>query len=78
VNDRHGQFDVAHALATYFFLRHLDTAAVAHDTFVADTLVFAAVALVVLGRTEYTLAKQTFHLRLVRTVVDRFRFLDLP
>src|SRR6185436_9771935 len=44
---------------------------------VADTLVLAAVALPVLGRTEDALAEQTITLGLERPVVDRLRLRDL-
>ena len=77
VGHRNGQGDMAHALAADFLLRHLDTAAVADDTAVADPLVLAAVALVILGRTEDLLAEETVTLGLVGPVVDRFRLQDL-
>ena len=50
VGDRHGQLDVAHALAADARDRHLDAAAVAHDVLVLDALVLAAGALVVAHR----------------------------
>src|SRR4029077_16471656 len=55
VADRRGQVDVAHPLAAHLLARDLDTAALADDPLVADALVLAAVALPVLGRTEYAL-----------------------
>ena len=67
---RHAQFDVSHALTTYLLLRYLYAATLADDTFVTNTFVLTTVTLVVLGRTEYTLAEQTITLRLVGTVVD--------
>ena len=68
---------MTHALAADLLLRHLDTAAVADDAAVADPLVFAAVALVILGRTEDLLAEEAVTLGLVGPVVDRFRLQDL-
>jgi hypothetical protein len=47
VCDRHGQVDVAHALAAHDGARYLDAALLADDALVADAAVFAAVALVV-------------------------------
>ena len=74
MHHRNDQRDMAHALAAHLLLGHLHAAAVADDTLVADTLVLAAVALVVLHRAEDTLAEQTVAFGLVRSVVDRFRF----
>ena len=66
----HREGDVAHALPADFLLRYLHAASVAYDTSVADSLVFTAMALVVLCRTEYPLAEKAVTLRLVGTVVD--------
>ena len=74
VRHRNGQLDVADAFAAHLLLGNLHAAAVADDTFVADAFVLAAVALVILYRTEDALAEQTVPLGLVRTVVDGFRF----
>src|SRR5204863_3074965 len=65
------EVDVAHALAPDLLARHLDTATLADDPLVADSLVFAAVALPVLGRAENALAEQAVALGLERAVVDR-------
>ena len=70
VSHGHHQLDVAHALAAHFLLGNLHTAAVTHDTLVADTLVLAAVALVVLHRAEDALAEEAVALGLVGAVVD--------
>src|SRR5690606_11904361 len=48
VDHGHGQFDMAHALATDLGVRHFHAAAIAHDAAVADALVLAAGALPVL------------------------------
>ena len=78
MHDGHDQFDMAHAFAAHLFFRYFDAAAVAHDTLVADSLVFAAVALVVFYRSEYTLAEQAVAFGFVGAVVDGFRFQHLP
>ena len=68
---------MTHALTTHFLLGHLYAATLADDTFVADTLVLTAVALVILGRTEDTLAEESVAFGLIGTIVNRFRFEDL-
>ena len=68
---------MSHPLPADLLLGHLDTAAVADDTAVPDPLVFAAIALVVLGRTEDLFAEETVTLRLVGPVVHRLRLQDL-
>ena len=73
VGHRHHQLDVAHAFTAHLLLGHFHTAAVAHDPFVTDALVLAAVALEVLHRTEDALAEEAITLRLVGPVVDRLR-----
>ena len=70
---RHHQLDVTRTLATNFLLSHLYTATVAHDAFVADSLILTAVALVVSYRAENALTEETVALWLVGTVVDGFR-----
>ena len=77
VRDRHGQFDVAHALAAHARQRHFDAATVADDALVLDALVLSAGAFPVARRTEDALAEQAALFRLERAVVDRFRILDL-
>ena len=72
-----GEGNVTHAFAAHFLLRHFHTAAVADDTAVADSLILAAIALVVLGRAEDLLAEEAFTLGLVSPVVHRFRLQDL-
>ena len=73
----HHQTDVTATFTTYFLLGYLDTASFADTALVTDTLVFAAVALIVLDRTEDTLAEQTVAFGLVGTVVDRLGFENL-
>src|SRR5689334_4744137 len=71
VRDGNGELDVTHALATHLAQGHFDAAAVADDTAVTNSLVFAAMALPVLYGTENALAEQAVLLRLERAVVDR-------
>ena len=77
VRDRHGQLDVAHALAADARDRHLDAAAVADDVLVLDALVLSAGALVVAHRPEDLLAEEAARLGLEGAVVDRLGILDL-
>ena len=72
MHHRHHQRNVAHALAAHLFLGHLHAATVADDAFVTDTLVLAAMALVVFHGTEDTLAEKTVAFRLVGTIVNGF------
>ena len=64
------QLDVAHPLAADLGLGHLDAAALADLALVADALVFAAVALPVLGGSKDALAEQAVPLGLQGAVVD--------
>ena len=67
---------MSHSFATYFTLGNLNTALVADDPAITDSLVFAAVTFPVLGRSENALVKQSVFFGLQRPVVDRFRFDD--
>ena len=78
MGNRHGQFDVAHALAAHAAEGHFHPAAVANDALVFDALVFAAGALPVTGGSEDALAKQTTFFRLERPVVDGFGIFHFP
>ena len=62
-----------HSLSSYLGLCYLDTALVAYDALVSDSLVLTAVAFPVLGRSEDPLAVKAVHFRLERPVVDSFR-----
>src|SRR5690606_26287058 len=77
VRNRHGQLDVAHALATYLGERHLHAALVADVAPVPDPLELPAVALPVLDRPEDPLTEQTIPLGLERAVVDGLGLRDL-
>jgi hypothetical protein len=73
MNDRRGQFDMAHALAPYFGLNDFDTAFLADHAAMAHAFILATVALVILGRTKDLSAKQTIAFRLEGPVVDGLR-----
>ena len=73
----HNKFDVTGTLTTHLLLCHLYTATVADDALIADALVLATGALIVLCRTEDALTEQTVTLRLVGTVVDGLGFGNL-
>ena len=73
----HNELDVTGTLAAHLLLRDLYAASVADDAFVANALVLAAVALVVLCRTEDALAEEAVALGLVGAVVDGFGFQHL-
>ena len=77
VRDRHGEFDVTHALAADAAQRDFDAAAIANHTLVLDALVLAAGALPVAGGSEDPLAEETAFFRLEGPVVDGFRVLHL-
>ena len=66
------ELDMAHALAAEFFGDDFNAALFAGDTLVTDLLIFAAVALIVLGRTEDLFAEETTHFWFLGTIVDRF------
>ena len=70
MSNRYTQLDMSHTLTTNLLLCYLYAATLAHDTFVTNTFVLSAVTLVILCRTENTLAEQTITLRLVCAVVD--------
>ena len=76
---RHGnhELNVAHPLPADLLLGHFHTAPVADDALVADALVLAAVALIVLDGAEDALAEEAIALRLVRPVVDGLRLQHL-
>ena len=77
MNRRGSQLDVAHALASDLRAGHLDAASLTDNALEADTLVLAARALPVLGRTEDLLAEESVLFGLERAVVDGLRLLDL-
>ena len=77
VHNGHHQVDVTHALTTHLLLGDFHTATVTHNAFVANALVLAAVAFVILDRTENPFAEQTIAFRLVGAVVDRLRLQHL-
>ena len=72
-----GQFNVAHALAAHLGAGDFHAALVAHHALEACALVFAAVALPVLGGAEDALAEEAVALGLERAVVDGLCLGDL-
>ena len=77
MGNRHNQLDVSCTLAAHFLFGNLHAATVADYTFISNALILSAGALVVLGRTENTLAEQAVALRLVSTVVYGLRLCHL-
>ena len=77
VRNRHGEVDVAHALAAHAGQRDFHTATVADDALVLDAFVFSAGALPVACGTENAFAEKTALFRLEGAVVDGLRILDL-
>src|ERR1035437_9412963 len=67
------EFDVTHAFATNNRTCDLDAALVADDALIANTFVFATVALVVLFRTEDLFVEEAVLFRTLGAVVDGFR-----
>ena len=72
MSDRHHEVDMPYPFAAYFFLGYFHATTVADDAFIANALVLAAMALVVLGGTEDAFAEQAVALGLVGSVVDGF------
>src|SRR6185369_15870766 len=77
VGHRRGQVDVAKPLAAHLGRDYLNSAFLADYPTVLHALVLAAIALVILGGSEYFGAEQTVPLRLEGSVVDRLRLLYL-
>ncbi len=77
MSDGRGELDMAHALAANARQRDFDAALFADDALVLHALVLAAQALVVLDGAKDARAEKAVAFRLERTVVDRFRLLDL-
>jgi len=73
VDHGHSQGDMAHAFAADALHGHLDAAAVADDAFVADALVFAAVAFPVAHRSKDLFAEKAVLLGLEGAIVDGLR-----
>ena len=78
MGDRTGQRDMPHPLPADLGLNDLNAALLTHDPTVAHAFVFAAVTLIVLGRTEYLGAEQAVTLRLERAIIDGLGLLHLP
>ena len=67
-----------HAVSPDFGEGDLHATFFANDAAILHALVFAAQALVILDRAEYSSAKQTIAFRLERSIVNRLWLLDLP
>jgi hypothetical protein len=76
--DRHGQLDMAHALAANTGQRYLDAAAVANDTAMLDALILAAGAFPIFDRAENAFAEQAAFFGLEGAVIDGFGVFDFP
>ena len=74
---RNDEGNVSCTFAAHFLLRYLNTATIADYAFVADALVFSAMALIVLGRTKNAFAEETVALGLIRTIVNGLRLQNL-
>ncbi len=74
---RNGKLDMSHPFPAHLLLCYFNSTAVANDATITDSLVFAAMALIVLGRTEDLLAEETVPFRLICPVIDGFRLQDL-
>ena len=77
MGNRNNQLDVTHALTAHLLFCHLNTAAVTHNPLVTDALIFSAMALIILHRSEDTLTEQAVAFRLVCAVVDGLRLENL-
>ncbi len=74
---RAGQFNVAHALPAHLGQGHFHTTFLADHAAVLEALVLTTQALIVVDRSEYLGAEQTFPFRLEGTVVDGLGLLHL-
>src|SRR5574344_224756 len=52
MGNRDSEGDMTHPFPTYLLLCYFHTASVADDSTIADSLIFAAIALIILGRSE--------------------------
>jgi len=68
---RRGEFDMPHPLTAHLRMCDFHAALVADDAFVADLLVLAAIALIILCRPEDAFAEKSVSFRLERPVVNR-------
>src|SRR3989338_4705071 len=78
MRNRGDKFDVPHAFAADFGLRHFNAAAVANHAFVLYAFVFPAATFPVASMTKNPFTKETVLFRLQGAVIDGFRFTDLP
>ena len=76
MDDRRGQFNVPHTLATDAAMRNFNAATVASHPLIFHTAIFTAVAFPVFFRAENLFAEQTVAFRTVGAVIDRFGFFN--
>src|SRR6185312_5796595 len=76
--NRHGQFDMAHALAANAGEGDFHAAAITNDAAVLDAFILSAGAFPVLHRTENAFAEQAALLGLERAVIDGLGVFDFP
>ena len=72
MRNRTSKLDMTHPIATDRTLRDLNPATVANNPLIANPFVFSAVALIILLRSENTLAEKTVLFRPLRAVIDGF------
>jgi hypothetical protein len=64
---------MTHTFAANLLFGNLHAASVTNDAAIADSLIFSAIALIILCGTEYLLAEETIPLGLIGAVVYRLR-----
>jgi len=72
---RTSQFNVPHSFSSNFSQSHLNTALLADDTAMFETLVLPTQALIILYRAKYFGAKKAIPFGLKSSVIDGLRFL---
>jgi hypothetical protein len=77
MGNRGSQFDVPHSLTTDFGFGYFHTAAVTNNTFVPYPLELTAMALPILYRAKYALAKESLFFRFQGSIVYGLRLFYL-
>ena len=75
MRDRSRQLNMPHAFTANFGTRNFNSATIADNAFITDTLIFTAMALPIARRAEYALAEKPVALWFQRTIIDGFRLL---
>ena len=70
MSNRNNQFNMSSTFTTYLLFCYLNTTTIADNTLITDALVLTAGTLVILCRTEDTLAEQTIAFWFIGTIVD--------